>query len=160
MKNKIDAAKKAGAEKHDGGAGLKQAPKSGKGRNSEFKPFWETEPAKTEKQSSARKTDHSRPAAAKPAPKNEASRVAKPKATAGPARSAGTDARQGLRPGQPAAERKPASRPERTKGEDQQPNLHSGQTLELQIVATTNEVPVSGRCAGREAGAGRRRASG
>ena len=44
MKNKSEAPKRDSAEKAD--AGQKPQQKSGRGRTSEFKPFWEAEPAK------------------------------------------------------------------------------------------------------------------
>ena len=154
MKNKSDAPDRAGTDKPD--ASVKHAPKPVKGRNSEFKPFWETDPVKSEKKA-ARSTDQSRPAARTSTPKSDEGTGAKPKAAAAttaakPARTDGTrpasaapskghEAKAAAaRPaGYAATSRKPEARTEHGTAEVLQPNLRSGQLLELQIVSTTNE---------------------
>ena len=197
-----------------------------KGRDSEFKPFWNAEPAKKEEAKTLRKTDQSRPTARKPTLKTDfpkagdqattistpspslaaaskparqvqtvhngaPSRTDQPAADRPPVQKArpskettgksapgqGTGATTDLkRPPRadhaPGAERAAASapgarkeqlsdpphrpdgkpghhivpaehrahhRPEHAHGAEHKPNLHSGQTLELKIAATTNE---------------------
>ena len=153
MKNKNEASKRVSTEKADGGA-EKQAPRPGKGRNSEFKPFWETDPAKKEKPKTPRQQDPSRPAAGKPAANADATSAAPAKASASPESTAKLrgESRPGPEPSRGSAA-KPAAKPaarlgqdapkathaDRHGGEDQRSNLRSGQILELQIASTTNE---------------------
>ena len=151
MKNKSEAPKRDSAEKAD--AGQKPQQKSGRGRTSEFKPFWEAEPAKAAAKKPGRATDQSRPSAGKPTPKTDAAGIAKAQTSSTTAHAARNDEKKGLRaepsrgnehkpaarPGASTAERKTSSRPERAGGGEHGPNLRSGQALELQIVSTTNE---------------------
>ena len=148
MKNKSDAPKRDTTEKDAGAAASKLPRKSGKGRNAEFKPFWETDAAKSEPKKPAAATGQPRTASRKSMPKPTAKAV-----------TAGDAAAQTAAPAKSTyAERKPASRPVRPKGYDDGPaasgehkapgkfkgesenaNMHSGQVLELKIASTTNE---------------------
>jgi 23S rRNA (uracil1939-C5)-methyltransferase len=114
MENKSDAPKRDKAEKHTFEKAPKRAHKSG-GRTSEFKPFWETEPAKTEASKSILKTDQSRPAARKPAPKAEKPGDAVPQAAEGSGKPARAERKPSVKPDQARmAGPRPAGRPEGT----------------------------------------------
>ena len=151
MKNKSDAPKKDGAQKHSDETGAKQSYKSRKSRDSEFKPFWETVPAKTDDNKSVRKTDQSRPTAGKPNPKTDRLGDFQSKTADGqpvrterthsvrPEQARGAEPRTAARYGQPASGLKPSLKPERDAGEDQKPDLRSGQLLELRIASTNND---------------------
>jgi 23S rRNA (uracil1939-C5)-methyltransferase len=186
MKNKNDGPKRNKAE----------MPR--KGKDSEFKPFWEAEAPKKDAAKAPRGSDQSRPTARKPTLKSElpkdgdqAATISRPApaAAAKPARPAQTGASRspsaapragkpfpkahtqeqaadggtGAEPvahlrkahtadaahrpaGNPGpghhiapAEHRPHFRAEHAHGGEHKPNLHSGQTLELKIAATTNE---------------------
>lgn len=68
MKNKSDAPKRDRAENAPESAAPKATTKSGRGRNAEFKPFWDAAPAKTEENKSVRKTEQAKPTGRKPIP--------------------------------------------------------------------------------------------
>jgi len=159
-----------------------------KGKDSEFKPFWDAEQPKKEQINLPRASDQSRPGAdkqafkadqagasdkpaeipgpaaadRKPGRRADQTRVAHAKPAARPGLEATADRkhapgaeaaprprkepsrdaapRSAARPGPGgAAEARPQGRFAEARGAEQRPNLHSGQTLELQIAATTNE---------------------
>ena len=106
MKNKSDAPKRERAGRSSEG----KAPRKGAkcGRNSEFKPFWEAEPAKTEVTRPARKAQQPAPAAGKAA-KGETPVASGPEAAQPAGKPAGTLRKQGLRSEQPKETRRAAA---------------------------------------------------
>ena len=152
MKNKSDAPKRDRGESGD--IEPKQFQKS-RGKGPEFKPFWQTDPAKTEGTKAVRRTDQSKPAtpaARKPVPKSDRPVDTEHGAAKGPGAAPRIDRKPSARPehagvaeqraagpGQGTADRRPAAGPDRAKTEDHQPGLRSGQLLELKIASTNNE---------------------
>lgn len=144
--------KRDSAENGGGDAEPRQAQRS-KGKGTEFKPFWESQPAKTKEHKSPRQPERPRAAAGKPTAKTQETGVAETKPMSAAVRAAGKDGKPAFRPERsrgsesgPAArgprtatEHRPAATPDRVREEDHKPNLHSGQALELQIASTTNE---------------------
>ena len=154
MKNKSNVPRKDRAEQVPGDSEPKQFHKSRPGKGAEFKPFWQTDPAKAEDTKAVGRNDRSTPAmpaARKQVPKSDRSADVAPGAPKVPAPSVRQDQNRPARPEhakgarpeaaakprQGTSERRPA-RPERD-GEDNQPGLRSGLLLELKIASTNNE---------------------
>ena len=83
MKNKSDAPKRDGAQNRAEETAPKPAAKSRSRKNSDFTPFWSTEPAQKESTGSARKAKQSSSAARKPADKADRPADAEPKGRQG-----------------------------------------------------------------------------